>query len=786
MKNSNDHYKEKTKFNIYSKKLKLIYVFVAIITALAIFLNICFMSSHSSVYKNEDFELEFARFCYNLVDAKLNLKSPEHIEQFYLESYDKAVGKNSADVFDTYHYSDITESTAVSPSSPDITDTYTYRINPDGSTSISQSTQAVENRTSYDDNTDATIQTDRTTTSSVSKNYNIEYTQNKIQERTDDLNKIINDLANTTNFAYIIIDTKTSKILDTNIYANPNITATLNPNSNVYSFTYSNTKGDSQTFENPVDILKLQNHSISFVAGKANGSLYGNYESSIESLIQKTETSNYSVYCGIIEPIRLNANGIPDSFYDQYTAHNTILPRYKTAMTATLVLGALFIIALILIAITAGQQEKHGEVKLLKTDQLYFDLHTLLLLFIVLLTLSGSFYSSDTPAFLLSTLLGLNYYSCGIRQLKAKTILKNTIIYRIFKSIKNLFTDVKTLLQAGQHYPLVLFVSVILILCFLNGVLYFYMIVNTYMNDIGLLIIFGIVLLDLLFIAWIMHQFISINLIKLGTKEITSGNVSYDIPTTKMSGHLKTFAEDISHIQAGLTRAVDEAVKGERLKTELITNVSHDLKTPLTSIINYVDLLKKEELGNAKAQEYITILEEKSARLKQLIEDLVEASKASSGSLSVTVEKVDLQQLILQACGEYSERLSKIGLDVRINYTGNGILVCADGKHLWRVVENLLSNIAKYAQPDSRVYIDIHQNSDYGILTVKNISKDPLDISANELTQRFVRGDSSRTTEGSGLGLSIAQSLTLLQQGNFNISIDGDLFKVVIEVPLWK
>jgi signal transduction histidine kinase len=225
--------------------------------------------------------------------------------------------------------------------------------------------------------------------------------------------------------------------------------------------------------------------------------------------------------------------------------------------------------------------------------------------------------------------------------------------------------------------------------------------------------------------------------------------------------------------------------KGERMKTDLITNVSHDLKTPLTSIVNYVDLLKKEELDNQRACEYINILEEKSDRLKLLIEDLVEASKASSGNLAVNHEKVDLQELITQACGEFQEKVTQAELELHVNSQEESISIKADGRHMWRIAENLLSNVIKYSMPHSRVYIDMGSDIAYGSFTIKNISAFPLNISPEQLTERFVRGDQARSTEGSGLGLSIAQSLTVLQGGKFQIQIDGDLFKVSVSLPLW-
>ena len=264
------------------------------------------------------------------------------------------------------------------------------------------------------------------------------------------------------------------------------------------------------------------------------------------------------------------------------------------------------------------------------------------------------------------------------------------------------------------------------------------------------------------------------------------GNINYNLDNKEITITFQGLAQDIQRIQQGLKRAVEEAVKVERMKADLITNVSHDLKTPLTSIVSYVDLLKNEKLNNEKVNGYINILEEKSERLKKLIEDLLEASKASSGNIAVHTEKVDLHELIMQACGEYEGKIKNTSLDIRMNDTDKKIAVRADGKHMWRIVENLISNALKYSMANSRVYINIFINEPYGVVTIKNVSEVSLDISPEQLTERFVRGDESRSTEGSGLGLSIAQSLTHIQGGRFKIEIDGDLFKVTVEMPLWR
>ena len=223
-------------------------------------------------------------------------------------------------------------------------------------------------------------------------------------------------------------------------------------------------------------------------------------------------------------------------------------------------------------------------------------------------------------------------------------------------------------------------------------------------------------------------------------------------------------------------------MKSERLKTELITNVSHDIKTPLTSIVNYVDLLKKEDLPE-RAREYLAVLDRQSSRLKKLTEDLVEASKASTGNMSVSLQPLVVNEIILQAVGEYDEKLTAGKLEVIVSTFEGNLTAMADSRLLWRVLDNLLSNVCKYAMAGSRVYIDLGRNEGRVVLSMKNVSRDRLNISPDELMERFVRGDASRHTEGSGLGLNIARSLMELMGGTFSIAVDGDLFKAELTLP---
>ena len=265
-----------------------------------------------------------------------------------------------------------------------------------------------------------------------------------------------------------------------------------------------------------------------------------------------------------------------------------------------------------------------------------------------------------------------------------------------------------------------------------------------------------------------------------GGERIAKGDYSHPIATGKMMYELRTHAENLNNVQTGVAAAVEEKMKSERFRTELITNVSHDIKTPLTSIINYVDLIKKEPIESETMQEYIEVLDRQSNRLKKLIEDLMEASKASTGNLPVNPEVCDATVVLTQIVGEFSERAEKNQLEMVVECPQPPVEIYVDGRHLWRIIDNLMGNICKYAQPGTRVYITLETFHGMVIMTFRNISKDRLRIDGGELFGRFVRGDSSRNTEGNGLGLSIAKSLTELMHGNLAVQIDGDLFKVIL------
>jgi signal transduction histidine kinase len=277
--------------------------------------------------------------------------------------------------------------------------------------------------------------------------------------------------------------------------------------------------------------------------------------------------------------------------------------------------------------------------------------------------------------------------------------------------------------------------------------------------------------------------------IREGVERIAEGNITAQIPTEELHGEDKKLAEAINNIGSGLVHAVDDNTRNERMKADLITNVSHDIKTPLTSIINYVNLIKMEQIDNERVEGYIRILDEKSQRLKQLTEDLVEASRVSSGNIELDMRRIDIVELVYQTAGEFNEKFEKKNLTIVTKLPQGEVPILADGRRLYRVIENLYNNVAKYALEKTRVYVEVMTEEETVQFSIKNVSEKSLaaeNSQVEDLTERFIRGDSSRTTEGSGLGLSIAKNLTTLMGGGFDISVDGDLFKATILFPAYK
>jgi signal transduction histidine kinase len=398
-------------------------------------------------------------------------------------------------------------------------------------------------------------------------------------------------------------------------------------------------------------------------------------------------------------------------------------------------------------------------------DRIYNDINIVMCMMIIALWVTAmddiglNTHAMIIPITIPFAVLGLALVLSLVKHIKNRRLFKHTLIYSVFHRIFRFVGDVY---RSGN-----LAVKTVLIV-----VGYPILVVATFF-------MFPVTLGAA---AWFAFKKIkAFNAIKEGVDKIKSGDIRHTI-SIEGNGEFRGLADNINSITDGLKKAVDNELKSERLKTELITNVSHDIRTPLTSIIAYVDLLKKEK-DPSKIEECIEVLEQKSQRLKILTDDLFEATKASSGNIPVSLDKIDFVSLITQGLGELNDKIEELNLDFKLSYPKDIIYITADGKLLWRAIENLLSNIFKYALKGSRVYIDIEDKGNEILLTIKNISAYALNISAEELMERFKRGDESRSSQGSGLGLSIAKSLVDIQNGTFNIQVDGDLFKAMIYMP---
>ncbi len=299
-----------------------------------------------------------------------------------------------------------------------------------------------------------------------------------------------------------------------------------------------------------------------------------------------------------------------------------------------------------------------------------------------------------------------------------------------------------------------------------------------------------VVLLSILFLleklvllAILVYLLLSAKALAKGGEALANGELTYQLKTDRMPAPLRQHGENLNRICKGINVAVEERMRSERMKTELITNVSHDIKTPLTSVINYADLIAREPNADPKVAEYAAVLLRQSERLKRLIDDLIEASKAQAGSLEILPAPCELGILLTQVIAEYEEKLSSHALTLLTKQPAQPVTIMADGRRMWRILDNLMSNAAKYAMPSTRVYLSLVVENEHALITLKNTSREPLDIPPEELMERFTRGDASRHTEGNGLGLAIARSLTELQGGHMALTTDGDFFKVTLSFP---
>lgn len=503
-------------------------------------------------------------------------------------------------------------------------------------------------------------------------------------------------------------------------------------------------------------------------------------------MFEEIKDSGYKIYACV-------KNEDIGEFQIYNTMYNIVSQTYQSAPSVLVISAFLLVIACIYIIFSIGHKKDEEGIYTDSLDKISFEIVAIisgtLLTFegVVLITLFKIIADiTNITASMLNTgiisciLMGIVIYVTLaitlvtiIRRIKAKIFWKNTLCYKFIKWVKRnttdlVFKDINTTKKLVLVFGAFIVIQSILIVAALSGFIY-----------VLLLLGFWYILFRIL-----LEKFTGMNKIRNKIDNMYKGDVDNPLNEEEFKGEQKEIAKELNDISGGLSNAINEAMKSERLKTELITNVSHDIKTPLTSIINYVDLMKNENIENPKVQEYLEILDNKSQRLKKLTEDLVEASKASSGNIKLTIEKLNLKELIKQVRGEFEDKFEKRGLTIIETLPEEEIYIEADSRYMYRVLENMYVNISKYALESSRVYIDVEKENDTAKVILKNISKDKLNISVDELMQRFVRGDSARSTEGSGLGISIAKSLTELQNGKFNIYLDGDLFKVVIEFKI--
>ena len=553
---------------------------------------------------------------------------------------------------------------------------------------------------------------------------------------------------------------------------------------------YTNIK--SEDYEQEKQNMKNSKVYWNYVDGKVDTNI--NYLDSenikynysfIYAMEKQTDTSysisDYDIYssCDVTNAEEYSAYGLNETLYT-YMLENRTAPIYGTILS----IGLLLVIAIYLFW-AIGHKEGEEGISLNSIDKVPYEVLVFVCLMILSIALTATVNIGRTINYVVLLVGTLGYLVCyamcaiigvtTIKRIKAKKFIKSFLIYKIgkwcFDKLKILFDtlDEKTTENKRLFWYYLLFIAVSVMLACL-----FY-------TGIAIILLIG-------FWIWAYYKIKKYILdqekIKKALKDIYEGKNDVRLNEDELRGALKEMAVYVNDIASGFSNAIQESLKSERLKTELITNVSHDIKTPLTSIINYVDLLKKENIQDEKVKEYIDILDKKSQRLKKLTEDLVEASKVSSGNVKLNLESIDIKELFNQTIGEFRDRFESIDLKIEVQMPEEDIKIKADSRYLYRIIENLFSNITKYALESSRVYIDITQKQKYLNISIKNISKEKLNISADELMQRFVRGDKSRYTEGSGLGLSIAKSLTELQGGKFNIIIDGDLFKVEIDWPM--
>ena len=468
---------------------------------------------------------------------------------------------------------------------------------------------------------------------------------------------------------------------------------------------------------------------------------------------------------------------------------NLMLP----VLLGTILSCVIWLISMIWLTVAAGRKPEDEEIHLNSFDRWYTEIAAGVVTGVWLVGFMGMvtvIANSLIGTFNNMQILIISLVICGIytmawfltgylslvRRIKAGTFWKNSLLRRILKWIGKCNRKIVDFIGSFSRNTS----EKIKVLFGIGGFVFLQFLLMLFMINASGVFALVLIVADVAAIVYAVRKVDGLDLIMDGLKKISDGELQYKIKTGQLTGKYKAMAEYINNIGDGLDAAVENSLKKERMQTELITNVSHDLKTPLTSIINYVDLLKRENLTDPQVQEYLRILDEKSQRLKVLTEDVVEASKASTGNIKFEMNDIDFVEMVQQVIGEFEEKFQEKNLTMMVHFTDEPSMIYADGQKMWRVLENVFGNVVKYAMEGTRVYAEISNSNKKVVFSLKNISAQPLNFSADELTERFIRGDVARNTEGSGLGLSIAKSLTELQGGEFKLYLDGDLFKVMI------
>lgn len=521
------------------------------------------------------------------------------------------------------------------------------------------------------------------------------------------------------------------------------------------------------------------------VTVRGNGEVVGTFENfeltdGDKPLYATQETFTYQLNTGNTAMVTIAADllrteEVPSYSYllDMWLVEHTALTVILTVLFAAL---ALFFFCFLMAS--AGHWARHEGIHLTWLDKIPADVWLIVLLCTFFIGWEAFYYGWGRVFFCAALVPLVLLFLCAFAaQCKAGTVLRSALIARIarflWRIVRSLFLG---LWRIARNLPLLWKTALVMAGVFFLEMLF---VLAGYGSVDGIFVIMKTVeLLAALYIA------LNLRTLQKGGEKLARGDFSSPIDTKYLIGDFKRYGQELNDVQSGLEQAVQEQMKAEHLKTELITNVSHDIKTPLTSIVNYVDLLKKEDIPSPEAREYIAVLDRQSHRLKKLTEDLVEASKASSGVLNVDLQPTDVNVLFSQIEGEYQERLAACQLTLVTQPPAPGTVIRADSRLLSRVMDNLVSNICKYALPSTRVYVVSTLSREAVTISFKNVSRDELNISPDELMERFVRGDASRHTEGSGLGLSIARSLVQLQGGRFDLAIDADLFRADITFPL--